>query len=284
MKKTSFGSGQRKKSKKDDENASEKLESVFSNDYNQDMLHQELIFGIKIYRNTVVSKFDKTTKEFKLCLGNLNRLFQLCRFIVREHLIKTGMIHKSTDLKKDMRIKLQKYFEVLCNYMIIQDQKQYQNLITNFLKGKDEYFEIEIVVVTKRLKPFAPDPKKFKKIQYPNGQNGYQYRNPKQKSLAQQRGQVGKSQGKSEISFAESDFACLDREDDEKYKDIHCNITFESISIAQTTEEDSTAGIYNLPLDDEEQPGPVYSVQTSLCHQESKIKQDEFVREIKTAY
>lgn len=74
------------------------------------------------------------------------------------------MIHKSTDLKKDMRIKLQKYFEVLCNYMIIQDQKQYQNLITNFLKGKDEYFEIEIVVVTKRLKPFAPDPKKFKKI------------------------------------------------------------------------------------------------------------------------
>lgn len=99
---------------------------------------------------------------------------------------------------------------------------------------------------------------------YPNGQNGYQYRNPKQKSLAQQRGQVGKSGGlgggKSEVSFAESDFAILDKEDDDKYKDIHCNITFESISIAQTTEEDSTAGIYNLPLEDEEQPGPVFSV------------------------
>lgn len=65
---------------------------------------------------------------------------------------------------------------------------------------------------------------------------------------------------KSDNSFAESDFACLDREDDDKYKDIHCNITFESISIAQTTEEDSSAGKYNLPLDDEEQSGPVYSV------------------------
>jgi len=56
---------------------------------------------------------------------------------------------------------------------------------------------------------------------------------------------------KSETSFAESDFKILNKDEDEKYKDIHCNITFESISIDQTSDEDGRFETFNYPLDDE---------------------------------
>ena len=104
------------------------------------------------------------------------------------------------------------------------------------------------MVKSNRLRPFAPNPQKYKKIIYPNGQNGYQYRNQKFNKFA---GGAVTGQ-KSETSFAESDFKLLNKDEDDKYKDIHCNITFESISLEQTSDEDGRFEAFNFPLDDEQ--------------------------------
>ena len=185
--------------------------------------------------------------QFKLKLNCLTRLKQICKLICREHFIRKGHIPKNTNLENDLKIKLQKYYPMMCNYVQFNEQTQLNNSIEAFFnQGTDEeYFEIQVLIFSQRINPVkeAEESKndecqwKFRKIQYPDGQIGYRHRHGKPKKNSGGSNQFKTSFASNNTSFDEQDFSQLNQEGDDKFKDIFGIRTNESHSIGQTTQE-----------------------------------------------
>ena len=88
------------------------------------------MFAINIPKKNIPENIEPTDILFNNSLASLYRLREIILIIVNQKFLKAGLIHESTDLKKDVKIYIQRYNNDLSNYNNIK----YQNDITLALK------------------------------------------------------------------------------------------------------------------------------------------------------
>ena len=136
---------------------------------NPKIIQQELIFGIRIHAEELIKK-----SEYKqMDLTSLKRLDQIAKHIMREEMLQN--LHSDTDMK-NIKVKIQKYYQEIDNHTEFQHQPELRRAITLFLQKYQDnkslcFFDLDVRIYAQRLIV-----NNFKKISYPDGKAGYQYR------------------------------------------------------------------------------------------------------------
>ena len=90
-----------------DDGLSSNLNQTIGGETNaSDYQFQALLFGIRLYREDLVTHFEKTDKGFKTSLASLSRVQQICMLVLRDHFVMNEIIHKDVDLEKHVAIKI----------------------------------------------------------------------------------------------------------------------------------------------------------------------------------
>lgn len=162
-------------------------------------------------------------------LSNLKRIDKIAKYIMREEM--NQYLHIDTDMKS-IKVKIQKYYKEIDNYTEFQHQPELKRAITLFLTRYQEnkahcFFDMDVRIYAQR-----PLVNNFKKITYPEDKAGYQYRHQHKRKKHFSDATSFLSQPSS---FQDSDFAKLNQDGDEKFKDVDCIKTNDSISVNQTS-------------------------------------------------
>ena len=108
-------------------------------------------------------------------LKSLKRLDQIAKHIFREEFLQ--FIPMETDVKNNVKIKLQKYYEEIMNHTEFNLQAELKRALTVFLSKYENnktqcFFDLEVRIYSHYV-PVNKVAENFLKIQYPDGKAGY---------------------------------------------------------------------------------------------------------------